>query len=357
MLRRGFFCVTCWVILLVPLVTAAQSACVAPPGYAGTIHNIQNKIITYYVPIAGACTSTMQGCVATSCPGLKNNSKTPTCLDAVRLEGAKYVTIASAAENYGKYYHLGTITYRSAIDNQMHTVHNVVGYVHDTGCAFNGTCSAAMRARYGFSSVPRPDKLDVCTTVCANCTDAQASALAAGKNVSLVRSTEGVYDPVTPMYGNPRNPYSPVSVSPYSGYGGARASQGVGSTGGSQAMSTQGATSPLSVSPAPVSSLLSGAQGGTTNNQTLFPNGLSAGSIFVQPARISRGSSVLISWTSVNMKSSCSIIHDGTVLAQGSDGSKRITISPSASGSTTFALECLTAAGETHRSAQTIPIQ
>jgi hypothetical protein len=111
----------------------------------------------------------------------------------------------------GNYYNIGTVTYRSALDNQMHTVQNVVGYSHDTGGAFKG----------------RPDKIDVNTTICQQCTDKQASALAAGKNVSIIPSNEGLIDPNSDLaksgFGNvlTGSPAPGAGVAPSPGAGGA----------------------------------------------------------------------------------------------------------------------------------------
>lgn len=119
----------------------------------------------------------MEGCVETSRPGL-DGQRVPRSLDDVRAGRAQFVTLASDPSNYGKYFNLGTITYTSALDKQKHTVQNVIGYVHDTGGAFRG----------------KPQKLDVNTTICNNCTDAQASALASGRNVSFIPSNQGLVD-------------------------------------------------------------------------------------------------------------------------------------------------------------------
>jgi hypothetical protein len=138
-----------------------------------------DRIITFYVPHnAPGCRTSMEGCVETSRPGL-DGQRVPRSLDDVRSGRSKYVTLASDSSNYGKYFNLGTITYTSALDRQKHTVQNVIGYVHDTGGAFRG----------------RPQKLDVNTTICSSCTDAQASALASGKNVSFIPSNQGLVDP------------------------------------------------------------------------------------------------------------------------------------------------------------------
>jgi hypothetical protein len=137
-----------------------------------------DKIITFYVPHnAPNCRSSMEGCVETSRPGL-DGQRVPRSLDDVRAGRSKFVTLASDSSNYGKYFNIGSVTYLSAQDKQKHTVPNVIGYVHDTGGAFKG----------------KPQKIDVNTTICQNCTDAQASAMAAGNNVSLAPSSQGLVD-------------------------------------------------------------------------------------------------------------------------------------------------------------------
>ena len=73
-----------------------------------------------------------------------SGSNTIHTLDDVRTGRSKYVTIASASIMKGRWYCIGTVTYTSPTNNsgdgQTHTLTNVVGYIHDTGCAFNGTC-------------------------------------------------------------------------------------------------------------------------------------------------------------------------------------------------------------------------
>lgn len=323
---------------------------------AQTIYSSKGTVITYYVPHNSPnCKNSIEGCIETSRPGL-NGRREPACLDAVRLGKAKYVTLASAESNYGRYFSLGTITYRSALDNQMHTVQNVVGYVHDTGCAFNGTCKSG-----NFSKVPRPDKIDVCTTICPTCSDSQAGAYAQGKNVNILQSQDGVYDPsiFTQRYGDPSNPYSPFGVSPFS------SSQGASPGGG--ALGTQGATAGYGATP--VSSQIGagnsplgvsiggsgssdGSGGGSSSGNGDGTTGLSASTIVVQPKN-ARAGLVIVSWTSVNMKpSSCKVTKDGKEFATGNEATKRDTISKSVE----YALECTTPTGETAVSKASVSI-
>lgn len=126
---------------------------------------------TFYGPGAGG---TMQGGWETSRPnleGLKNErgAPIPRTLDDVRLGKAGYVSLAVDPSNYGKFYNLGPVTYRSVLDKKIYTgdklaaeaslkkadtnlhmtyapqLEKVIGYAHDTGGAFMG----------------RPDKFDV----------------------------------------------------------------------------------------------------------------------------------------------------------------------------------------------------
>lgn len=315
------------------------AACNRPVTSPSRVYNIQGKTITYYVPHnSPGCERSIEGCVATSCRGLDaQKSRLPTCLDAVRLGKAKYVTLASDSSQYGKYFHLGTITYRSALDMQMYTVKDVVGYVHDTGRAFRG----------------RPDKLDVCTTVCSTCTDAQAGALAQGRNVSLNRSQQGDLDtnnapfPPTTQYGNPSNPYSPVSVSPFSAYGATPSQFGQPNAAAPMAGVPASPTSPLGMTGSPST--------GDGQETTTVTGSRSAATIFVQPSNVKAGSTILISWTSVNMKpSSCKTKKNDAEFATGNEATKRDVVE---SGTATYTLECTTASGDIVKASSSVVIQ
>lgn len=173
-------------ITLIPIVSFAA---LTPPTsinqQASGCTTSSGKIITFYVPHnAPNCRTSMEGCVETSKKGLDGINK-PRCLDDVRNGAAKFVTLASDASNYGRYFCLGNISYTSGIDGKKYTVPNVVGYVHDTGGAFKG----------------RPDKLDVCATICERCTDAQAGALASGKNIGYIPTASGNPDFASSIFG------------------------------------------------------------------------------------------------------------------------------------------------------------
>ncbi len=144
------------------------------------------KIITFYVPhSAPNCRTSIEGCVETSKKGLDGVNK-PRCLDDVRTGKSKFVTLASDSSNYGRYFCMGNITYTSALDRQKYTVNNVIGYVHDTGGAFRG----------------RPEKIDVCATICEKCSDAQAGALASGRNIGYIPTGAGTPDMANNAFGN-----------------------------------------------------------------------------------------------------------------------------------------------------------
>ncbi len=303
-----------------------------------TVYSSSGKIITYYVPHNSPnCRTSIEGCIETSRPGLTGVRK-PTCLDAVRLGEAQYVTLASDSSNYGKYYSIGTITYRSALDNQMYTVNNVIGYVHDTGGAFRG----------------RPDKLDVCTTVCSACNDAQAGAYAQGRNVALVSSRDGITDPRLLSSSG----YSPFGLMTNPSVGAfpaqlAHASQpAYGSFGG-------GALSQYAMTPTSVSGIPSIGQSSQQpvfnqgNLVTEVQGGPTASAIIVRPKNATPGNPVTVTWTSVNMKAnSCKVLRGDTTFATGSEGAKMDSL-PS-SGNVSYVLECTTPKGEVTRSTASV---
>ena len=115
---------------------------------------------TFYGPGAGG---KMQGSMSAASNNLEGTNVIRT-LDDVRTGKSKYVTLASATAMKGRYYCIGTVTYTSPPSNggdgKTHTLENVVGYVHDTGCAFNGTCSCAFLAQF-CDGRARPDKMDI----------------------------------------------------------------------------------------------------------------------------------------------------------------------------------------------------
>lgn len=115
---------------------------------------------TFYGPGAGG---RMQGSMSAASKNLEGTNVIRT-LDDVRTGKSKYVTLASATAMKGRYYCIGTVTYTSPPgnggDGKTHTLENVVGYVHDTGCAFNGTCSCAFLSQF-CDGRARTDKMDI----------------------------------------------------------------------------------------------------------------------------------------------------------------------------------------------------
>jgi|SRR3989344_5404959 len=323
---------------------SAKQICDNPIAAPNQVYSSRGKIITYYVPHnSQGCEGSIEGCVATSCRGLDaQRLRLPTCLDAVRLRKAKYVTLASDPSQWGKYFNIGTITYRSALDRQMYTVENVVGYVHDTGGAFYG----------------RPDKLDVCTTACPTCTDEQAGALAQGKNVALIPSQSGAYDPNnTPNYsGQNVNPYSVLGssgLSPFSLGGGGQSpfAMGSGKTAGVSIQQGAYASQPAQSSGGATSQNADGSSSGSITTGLAGP---AEATIVAQSSTVSRGRQVVVSWSSIGMRADqkCRLTitlpqaGEATV-AEENKGSQPVRISITASqGTALFRLHCKPITGQ-----------
>ena len=124
----------------------------------------------------------------------------------------------------------------------------------------------------------------------------------------------------------------------YAGYG-ASSAYGASSVLGQQA-------SPFTAAP---TSGASGASDGTTSGN------LSAATIIVQPQNISRGSTYLVSWASVNMQSStCKVTRNGAEFGTGSEGTNRDIMR--AAGTTSYVFECKNAAGTAVRSTASVSI-
>jgi|GEM_PF-5913305 hypothetical protein len=376
------------IVLLITVVPLVASAALPPPGGAPTgcptpraqsqcsaaqPCSASGKKVTVYVPHGGPnCAHSIQGCVATSMKGL-DGTCTPATVDAVRLGKAKYATCASATSNYGKYFNIGTVTYRSALDMKMYTVPNVICYVHDTGCAFNGTCSAGMG---NFSSTPRPDKLDLATTICPTCTDGQAGTI--GNNGTVAVSQIGL-----PDNNNVGSPFSTASMQPYTigtPYSIANPYSAGNPSGFNSGYMSQPPPPPAPqpsypqsapVSAAPIASPVTTqptTQPSLQNQQTfaiqqffqsLNPNTQSAsnsnslasvGNLIAQPSVVPHGSTFLVSWATLGMDSSkpCTVMENTSyLLARSNNGSKSINTNSGISlGVMTFALECTTQSGQ-----------
>ncbi len=308
---------------------------------------ISGKIITFYVPhSAPGCATSLQGCIATSRPGLDGKAE-PIPVDAVRLGKAKYATCASDPSNYGKYFNIGTVTYRSANDQQMHTVQNVVCYVHDTGGAFRG----------------RTDKLDLATTLCPTCSEAQAAAIGRGSAVSVAGI--GPSDMSSLNNGQigigagqvlSQDYYCIVSIEPVIVHpvpaGTPFPSNCYNSPQGSSAASPR----PIAqMTPPPMSQPATQPSIGQRISQFLFGNQSTSTAptippqalLIAQPARVRLGNPVLVSWSSVGMNAQtpCVVTENGQSLAQTNAGSKILQTTLLQTGTLSFTLSCTTAAG------------
>lgn len=325
--------------------TSSQSDCKNPAQPCGTT----NKIITFYVPHSGAnCATSLQGCIATSKPGLDGKAE-PISVDAVRLGKAKYATCASDPSNYGNYYNIGTITYRSALDMQKYTVQNVVCYVHDTGGAFRG----------------RPDKLDLATTLCPTCTEAQAASIGRGGAVNIAGT--GVFDRsvsaltsgfLSGLTGNQvlsQDYYCITSVTPVvvtnvpagtpfpsNCYN--KPPQAATQSPIAQLISRLTAPSAQSAPQSPVTPISQPTP--TTPTPTTSGTSTPAALLIAQPTAVSQGNPLLVSWSSVGMSTGapCRVLQNGTLLSAQNAGSK-VVQTKALSGTVTFTLTCTTLAG------------
>ncbi len=349
-------------LLLLGCLIAAPAFAALPPVYynpsqpactAAQPCGVGDKKITVYVPIATAgCERSVQGCIATSRPGLNGLLK-PTTVDAVRLKEAKYATCASDSSNYGKYFNIGTVTYRSGLDQKIYTVPNVICYVHDTGSAFRG----------------RPDKLDLATTVCPTCTDAQAMRLAVGSTVNLLgqgpldtnRNASIFTAAMQNFSGSPFASAVPI------GWGTGTASgypSGQGIMGQSPYQQSSANSNPFSRLISSLSQPQTGAQQGTQPISPIRPTQpiqpilpptppQPQASIIVQPKQVTRGNPIVVSWTSVGMSTSapCRVTQNGTSLATGNSGSKIIQTTALPPGTLTFVLTCSASGKEVKQSA------
>ncbi len=134
-----------------PSVASPSFPAIVPPPSVKPSNSFTART-TFYGPGAGG---SVQGGWETAFPNLEGKA-IPRTLDEVRLGKSRYVSVATAPENKGKFFYLGDVTYRSPIDNKVHTMKDVYGYSHDTGDAFKvGTC-----AKYNTCSV-RLSKVDI----------------------------------------------------------------------------------------------------------------------------------------------------------------------------------------------------
>lgn len=148
----------------------------------------------------------------------------------------------------------------------------------------------------------------------------------------------------TPTYGSPysTNTYSPVGITPYTAQG--------ATTNGLAPVSSllTNQTSPLNLSTSGGGQATAAAQ---TNVDATGTTGYSAGTIIVQPQTARSGASVLVSWTSVNMRpASCTVTKNGSAFATGNEASKRDIME----GAVEYVLACTAADGSTATSKASI---
>jgi len=350
----------------------AQAAPPANPGVPQDGYPTQ-VYVTCYAPGAGG---NIEGPFATSKPNL-NGQSIPCTLDDFRLKrnGCWYVSLAGNPANYGKYYNMGSVTYVSIIDNRTYTMTNVVGYVHDTGSAFqggtcgnyNGMCSVMMRhfdIAYGDFrgggnvSYVNTNKL---------CTGSTPTWKQIGGRVDLPSSvTPGEYvsgagPGAVPYTGS--TPYTAArpTGSPF----GAAAPYPVSSSGTvAQGASPSSYGSSAVAAPTPVSQQLSPFSGITAPQQPLaqsqsVPNGPTVASLYLQPRTVARGGNVVISWTSLNMDPAhpCVVSISGIQLAQAAEGTKILPAASLASGTFSATLACRSQKGESIQKTDSVTIQ
>lgn len=92
--------------------------------------------------------------------------------------------------------------------------------------------------------------------------------------------------------------------------------------------------------------------------QVIVPGAPSIGFIYAQQHVVSRSSSVMLSWTTLNMKQgSCAVSLNNQKLATGEEGTKSITASSLPTGSLVFILTCTAANGTPFSKSETVTVQ
>lgn len=327
---------------------------------------------TFYAPGGGG---KIEGGFETSRPNLEGQS-IPRTLDDVRLGKSKYVTLASATLMYGRYYCVGTVQYASPIDRQTHTLTNVVGYVHDTGCAFNGTCSCQTLPQF-CDGRPRPEKMDIAVGDFRGWGALTASFFVDKNNNSAPRVWQqiaGIPQPgaaqnASACNGDPREdgvpraaPYSPNTIiDPYTQPGGQIVpGQLYGAPIQNPGMMNQlGQPMQQPVNYQQQNPYYGNNSGsGSNTGSTQGVPGAAVSNIIVQPKTIYRGQNVVVSWTSVNMaKNTCQVFFTGQEYAKSNEGSKSFKTVSSDASSITFTLRCSDSGGKLHESSASATIQ
>jgi hypothetical protein len=326
------------------------------------LETIHGKI-TFYAPGAGGI---VEGGFETSRPNVAGRN-IPMTLDDVRLGNYRYVTLAANEAHYGKYYYMGTVSYQSPIDGKWYQLNDVVGYVNDTGGAFRASGCARWNT---CADIGR--KFDVAVGNFTGLSGASASkfvdAQPDGRNA--LRSMCQIDGPITAM---PTSKYlfqgaRPEFIPESSSSGGAMSSilrslglgasqqpqQGMSVSTGQSAYPTQGAypsqeaipNNDIPITGTSGSSGSSGAGGGTP--------GPAVATMVVHTPVVSRGGTLLISWSSVNMSSIplCRLSAalpgaEEASVKESNDGSEKIRVPVTTSvGEAAFRLRCVSASGQ-----------
>ena len=319
----------------------------------------------------------MQGSGTTAQPDASGKPGALHTLDDVRLGRSPYVTVASATIMKGRWYCIGDVTYTSPIDRRTHSLQNVVGYIHDTGCAFNGTCSCGWLPQF-CNGRARTDKMDIAVGNFSGwgaLTAANFVTQNPHRAPAVWQQIAGLPNPGyqstnsgSACNGIPRETgvpssatYSPSSISdpydtfnPYSAYGNVGmqpGSPGMPGTfqpmNGGNGMQTFGTGFPAlgngQDTSVPIgNSVEIGNDGQSSGTGTQAgPPGEPALNLVVSPETIQRGGTLQVIWTSVNMTpNSCQIIFEGAQFAKTNEGVKPFTTTSNDTSTLTFTLEC-----------------
>lgn len=114
-----------------------------------------------------------------------------------------------------------------------------------------------------------------------------------------------------------------------------------GAQTGQTSMGVPQSSDASSTSSSIVSNLLNALRGDDAG----VPSGPPVAFMYIQPRTVSTGGKVLISWTSVNMGSSCTVTHKSGVIGKGAEGSQLIKASDFGEGEVRLELRCVTPEG------------
>lgn len=333
------------------------------PVFAMTPQQVTARV-TCYAPGADP---RIEGPFATSRPGPNGGQNIPKTLDDFRLERSNYVTLAAHPARYGQWFNMGTITYVSNLDSRRYTIQNVIGYVHDTGCAFmNPSERGSCCQRYGTcGEVHR--KFDVAY-----------GDYRSGGNVGLVNSGPicGNVLASWQQIGGPLNTPPQVTAGDYVyTYDSSIARPGPGFGGFPGAAPYQGGSGlfpannvgyPTNIGyPTGGSTAGNGGSAGGSASVPYYPNtsqpvpgGTSVFNLVLWPKSVQRGGTVTVVWTSVNMaKDSCQVLFDGQEFAKSNEGSKPFRTVTSDPGTISFTLRCQHAQGQYKEQSASATIQ